>query len=346
MTFSTRFFTTFNGASIAYTVTGNGPPLVVPPPFMSNLALMAEAPWFVAMNDALSEHFTVVHYDRYGCGLSDRERTDFSQDVDFQILCDLVAFLELPRLVLLGVSDGGYSAVRFAATWPERVSHLMLFGCGLYASEASARVLNAVHRLIEVDARVGTNALYDWLLPDGTDEQRRWFSRLTRESASPRVVAGLGTSQGSIDYSTLLRQIAIPTLVMNRHGDRVTSVDEARKLASLIPGAEIVVVPGTSHIAEFGDTRPIRQAYIDFVFGSTESADWPPPLLSERFGCLTAREAEVLVLLADGLSNREIGDRLSVSVHTVERHLTTIYDKLDVRGRSAATALVHRTRLA
>ena len=51
---------------------------------------------------------------------------------------------------------------------------------------------------------------------------------------------------------------------------------------------------------------------------------------------LTEREAEVLRLLAQGLSYAEIADRLVISPRTVNRHLTSIYGKLDVTSRHAA----------
>jgi len=63
-------------------------------------------------------------------------------------------------------------------------------------------------------------------------------------------------------------------------------------------------------------------------------------------GGLTAREAEVLGLLGDGLTNREIAGELVISVHTVERHLATIYRKIGVRNRTDATAFVYKSGLA
>ena len=51
---------------------------------------------------------------------------------------------------------------------------------------------------------------------------------------------------------------------------------------------------------------------------------------------LTARELEVLHLLAQDLSNPQIAERLVVSRRTVDAHLRSIYDKLDVKSRDAA----------
>lgn len=51
---------------------------------------------------------------------------------------------------------------------------------------------------------------------------------------------------------------------------------------------------------------------------------------------LTEREEEILVLLAEGLSNKEIADRVNISYDTVRAHLRHIYEKLHVRGRTEA----------
>ena len=93
----TQFFTTPDGIRIAYATLGQGLPLIYVPPFLSHLTLKWESPWFRSFNEALAAHFTLIRYDRYGCGLSDRNRTDFSYDVDVRILAALVDHLRLRR---------------------------------------------------------------------------------------------------------------------------------------------------------------------------------------------------------------------------------------------------------
>ncbi len=56
---------------------------------------------------------------------------------------------------------------------------------------------------------------------------------------------------------------------------------------------------------------------------------------------LSAREAEVLRLVAAGLTNAQIGERLFVSPRTVNSHLTRIFAKLGVTSRAAATGYAH-----
>ena len=58
--------------------------------------------------------------------------------------------------------------------------------------------------------------------------------------------------------------------------------------------------------------------------------------IQRRSSGLTAREIDVLHLVADGLSNTEIADRLVLSPRTVHAHLRSIFDKLGVNSRTAA----------
>jgi len=57
-----------------------------------------------------------------------------------------------------------------------------------------------------------------------------------------------------------------------------------------------------------------------------------------ELGALTEREREVLDLLAQGLTNKEIAEKLVITTNTVKRHLKAIFEKLNVHTRSAATA--------
>jgi DNA-binding CsgD family transcriptional regulator len=61
---------------------------------------------------------------------------------------------------------------------------------------------------------------------------------------------------------------------------------------------------------------------------------------------LTAREVEVLRLIVSGRTTREIADQLIISVHTVERHITHVYQKIGARGRAEATAYAFQHGLA
>lgn len=69
--------------------------------------------------------------------------------------------------------------------------------------------------------------------------------------------------------------------------------------------------------------------------------DRPPVAAARSTGTLSGREVEVLGLVAQGLTNREIARRLVISEHTVARHLQNIYAKVGVGSRTAAAAYAH-----
>ena len=60
---------------------------------------------------------------------------------------------------------------------------------------------------------------------------------------------------------------------------------------------------------------------------------------------LSAREGEVLKLVADGLSNKAIGKKLFISERTVERHISNLFAKIGVTSRSGLTAYAFKHRL-
>ena len=66
---------------------------------------------------------------------------------------------------------------------------------------------------------------------------------------------------------------------------------------------------------------------------------------ADPFG-LTPREREVLAMVAEGATNREIGERLFMAEKTASVHVSRILAKLDVRSRTEAAAVAHRHGLA
>src|SRR5262249_17498921 len=119
--------TTADGARIAYATIGSGPPLVVAPRAPHHLEVEWEEPRVRDFWEAIGRHHLVVRYDRHGCGLSDRDRTDFSLDSEVRTIEARVKKLELKSFVLWGDTGvGAAAAIAYAVKSPERVSHLIL----------------------------------------------------------------------------------------------------------------------------------------------------------------------------------------------------------------------------
>jgi DNA-binding CsgD family transcriptional regulator/tetratricopeptide (TPR) repeat protein len=104
---------------------------------------------------------------------------------------------------------------------------------------------------------------------------------------------------------------------------------EADRYASTARGAVTAIADGL-------DDASLRASFLAGALRQIpDTSGFKTRPLSSQFG-LSAREEEVLRLLAEGLSNAEIADRLTVSVRTINTHLTNVYAKLGVATRSAA----------
>ena len=138
------------------------------------------------------------------------------------------------------------------------------------------------------------------------------------------------------DAGAYVPAITMPALVLHRRGDRAVPIARGRELAALLPNARFQALSGDSHLPHFDDQREVQRALAGFL-------DDAAPLDANGDSPLSQREAEVLRLVAVGLSNREIASSLVLSEHTVHRHVANILRKLTQSSRAAAAA--HATRL-
>ena len=178
-------------------------------------------------------------------------------------------------------------------------------------------------------------------IPDATEEQMRWFDDLQRMSTSPANAVTSRIARQQVDIDEQLPGITAPTLVLQAIGDRATIFDNAVKVSARIPGARLVPLQSRNHILLADE--PAWPVFIDevasfieperraFAARTTERPTTEP---------LSAREVDVLRLAADGRTNDEIAEALTLSVRTVERHLSNVYSKLGLAGRAARAAAV------
>jgi DNA-binding NarL/FixJ family response regulator len=148
-----------------------------------------------------------------------------------------------------------------------------------------------------------------------------------------------------IDVSELAPQIAVPTLVLHARGDDVAPFDEGHRLATLIPDARFVPLDSRNHILLANEPAWPRflaelRSFLDAGRQSTDGSNRGSR--DAALETLSAREAELLALAADGLTNDDIAARAGISVRTVERHLSNIYLKLGIEGKAARAAAAAR----
>lgn len=322
-----RFLRSTNGARIAWTSEGTGPPLLVVPPWTTHLQAQAALSGHRVFHEKLSRHHTVVLYDRWGTGLSDRDRTDFSMQADVQVLQDVADHLRLRRFALLGPSQGGALAATFACREPRRVSHLVFYGvsaAGLHSQPTWA----ALRELILTDWPFAVTAIAAALTAGGEPADIAAFEGLLHAAATPETTVALQDVAVGYDLSAVLDALRVPTLVLHRRRDALVSVEHAIDLAGRITGARLELLDDDPHVHYLGNVAALADRITAFTAGAGRIPS----------AQLSAREAEVLDLVAAGCTNAEVAERLVLSVRTVERHLLNAYAKLGVRGRAAAAA--------
>ena len=339
-----RFCTSADETRLAYAVHGKGPPLVRVATWLTHLDLDWESPVWRHWLQALGERHTVVRYDERGCGLSDADPGEPSLETWVADLEAVIDAAGLDRFALLGVSQGAGIAVSYAVLNPERVSDLVLYGG--YARGRRLRGQREQDDAVVASIRAGwtrddptyRHVFSALFLPDGRPEQKAWYEDLLRASTSADTAVQLFEARGWLDVSELAPDVATRTLVVHARDDRVVPVEEGRLLAALIPGARLILLESANHILLADE--PAWDYFVSEVhaFLGVQPAP-PPPLVASEF---SPREREVLQLVVAGLANEEIAERLTISVRTVERHLSNVYAKLGVSGKAARTAAAVR----
>jgi pimeloyl-ACP methyl ester carboxylesterase/DNA-binding CsgD family transcriptional regulator len=345
-------FLELDGARVAYSTVGRGPALVLPALWAGHLEREWATPEYRAFAGDLAADHTVIRYDRLGTGLSDRDVDPAALGVDLELrtLEALIDALELDDLALLGVSFGGCTAAAFAAKHPDRVRALALVGAFANgAGIAPPDLRDAMLATVRAHWGAGSRMLADVWIPGADAATRDGFAELQRAGASPELAAALLEAVYRADVTGLLPRIEAPTLVVHRRDDSAMPFALGRELATLIPGARLVALDGDIHLPWLGDSRAVLDALYAFLSDREPVEDGAPvgrePVPPVEDGPLSEREREVLRLVAEGLSDADIAERLVVSPHTVHRHVANIRTKLRQPSRAAAAAHAARRGL-
>ena len=318
--------TTTDGTEVAYAVSGAGRPLVYVSGWLSHLELSWEMTDERTFYESLAAGCRLVRYDRVGCGLSSATGRPPSLAFELEQLDAVVAAVGEEQVDLMGTSMGALVAVAWAAAHPDRVRRLVLYGGwadGTAVSPASAR--DHVLGLVAAHWGLGSDVLTDIFAPDSGAAARAAFAGYQRASSTAETARALLALSYELDVSALLPAIRVPTLVIHREGDRAAPVAQAEALARGIPGAELVVLPGRSHLPFAGDAQSVVAPIRRFL-----------GLRAARRGSrgLTARQREVAALISEGCTNREIAARLGIDERSAEGHVERIRERLGVRSRA------------
>ena len=334
-------FLRFEGRSVAYEVSGAGPPLVAPAWWVSHLELDRRQERVARFWAGLTRGFTVVRYDQLGVGMSDRDLRDDDLTLDHGValLKAVIDHLGFERVTVLGASGGGAAALALAARHPELVERLLLYGTFADGREITTpEVRDAILASVRAHWGLGSRVLADVFLGDAGSDERERFARFQREAATADTAAALLELIYRLDVRAELERVRAPALVVHRRGDRAIPYRLGRELAAALPEASFVPLSGSAHFPWFDDADSVIRALRGAERTDAGPAEAPAALFS-------GREREVLTLVAEGLSDKEIAEQLVLSRHTVHRHVANIRRKLGRGTRTAAVAEAARLGL-
>jgi class 3 adenylate cyclase/pimeloyl-ACP methyl ester carboxylesterase len=251
------FTTTSDGLRIAYATTGQGPALINLVGWATHLERGLFSPLYDPADGIrwLSRRNLFVRYDGRGFGLSDRDVDDFSLDARVRDLEAVVDALALDRFSILAVSAGGPTAVAYAARHPERVSRIVFLSsmlvCPFPAAELKGhpviRSLRHWDSMLDMfrsdwDSAIVRGMMADFLFPQSDEAERRMMVEFLRISAEGTAVADFFGTKA--DPTELAGEIEAPVLVIHSQNDFTVPLSTGRRLASLIPNAQLKIVEG------------------------------------------------------------------------------------------------------
>lgn len=317
------------GVHIAYRVLGSGPvdrrhDILIVPGYVFHIEVLMESPEAVAFLRRLSQLGRVILFDKRGIGLS--ERVGYAPTLEHTAE-DILAVLDASgseRAVLFGISEGGPATALFAASHPERLAGLIMYGT-MPTGTRSEDFPWALKReqydawLAELQGEWGGTAGVEYFAPTrvGDPVFEAWWAKFVRSGSSPASIKAILGVLRDIDVRGILPSIQAPTMVLHRTGDRAILVEAGREVARCIPGAQMVELPGEDHWV-FARRSESELAAIEAFIGRLEESP-------EREAVL----ATVLVLGGDAEPARD--ERWGDAVARIEGQHGRIAEVTDTR---------------
>jgi pimeloyl-ACP methyl ester carboxylesterase/AraC-like DNA-binding protein len=279
-----RFCKARDGTKLAYSVTGDGPPLVKTANWLNHIEHDWDSPLWRHWIDEFTRGRSLIRYDERGNGLSDWDTPELSLDAFVDDLESVADCLELESFDLLAISQGAAVAVAFAVRHPERVPRLVI--CNGYAAGWAVRAdpaelarREAMLTLTEVgwgaDNPAYRQLFTNHYIPDATPKQMGWFNEMQRLSASPENAVRLQRVLSAIDVRKLLPQVHTPTLIFHCRHDQAIPFSQGEELAAGIPGAHFIPLESRNHIMV--ETEPAWRVFAEVSREFLGSEEWSAP---------------------------------------------------------------------
>jgi pimeloyl-ACP methyl ester carboxylesterase len=306
--------------NIAYQVMGEGPvDIIVVPGLTSNIEMFHEMPGYTATLRRLARFSRVVTFDKRGQGLSDRMSGAPSLEQRMDDVRAVMDEIGSRRAVLLSFSEGACMSALFAASHPERVSHLILVGGFSCAADLRPKGMTPEQmeeRLADRVKNWGNGDILKRVLPSQAQDPSAvaMMARMERLCSTPGGIKTILQLNAQIDVTSVLPTIQVPTLVLHRRPDIVVPVELGRQLAAQIPGARYIEYPEGDHGFWVGDTETLIGDVEEFVTGQRDA------------GCA------IRCALSFSAAARQMGLPVRAGLHTGE---------IELRGSDVGGIAVH-----
>lgn len=268
---------------VAYQVFGAGPPdLVFTPSWVTNMDAMWDEPSLASYMERLASFSRVVCYDKRGSGVSDP--VPLASLPTIELWTDdartVMDALGIEQAAVLGDTEGGPMAAMLAASHPERVSALVLvntFARWRRADDYPIGMPEAtVEKLLErYEHHWGvTSEMLDLTAPSVANDPRfrAWWLKYSRLAMPRHAASTMYRWVTEIDIRSVLPSIRVPTLVLQRSGNRHHRAAFGRYLADHIPNARYVELPGADSFPfHAGDFMPLLDEVEEFLTGTRAS---------------------------------------------------------------------------
>ncbi len=280
----TRYVQAADGVRIAYQILGHGDrDIIFVPGLMSHLELLWETAETGGFFQRLATLGRLILFDKRDTGLSDRAPGAATLEERIDDVRAVMRAAGSARAVLFGYSEGAPMSILFAASYPERVTALILgsaaarwfpapdYPCG----QGPEEMWRALHDIAE--NRWGQGDTIDWYLPSraSSPQARQIIARFERMAISPSAFLQMIEMIREIDVRGVLPAIHVPTLVIQHLGDRITTPFHGRYLAAHIAGARYFEGPGDHSLrfAGSGDSDALFRVITDFLTGTGQPAE-------------------------------------------------------------------------
>ena len=263
---------------LAYQTVGTGSlDILLIDTWVHHVEAVWDFPDFARFLRRLSSFGRLIHFDRRGTGLSDPVSLDKLPDFQTQME-DVVAVLDAAgsqSTAIMGTADGTLVAMLLAAAHPERCRSLVLFAPTAKHEQAAGLAMERIEEALqEITDAVEDSGVYI-LAPSRAKDERfdRQLLRFQRNSVRQGAMAHYFRQSMLADIRDVPPKITTPTLVLNRTGNRIVSMELSREVASMIPDAKLIELPGEDHLVFSQDVDRITDEIEEFLTGVRTGSD-------------------------------------------------------------------------